>query len=90
MEAKIRIRLYDDKNVFCGEYLKVEAIFGWLRCQTKDGLYDLYSLNAEIKIIEGASKIYWAPDGHMVALYPDGGKNEIWQDIEERLQTIAV
>ena len=89
-KARIRIRLYDDRNQICGEYLSVEEIFGFLRCQRKDKLYDLYSLNAELKIIEAAGKIYWAPDGHMVVEYPDGCKNEIWNNNTVRLEAMAV
>ena len=83
MSAKVRIQLYDDHGCFCGEYNSVEEIFGWLRCARRvngQKLYDLYSLDAEIKFIEGAVKIYWAPDGHTVAVYADGTKNEIWKD----------
>lgn len=79
MAVKIKIRLYDDQDRFCGEYQKVEEIFGCLRCQRLDGFYDLYSLNAEVKIINKATKIYWAKDGHMVAEFENGEKNEIWQ-----------
>lgn len=89
MNAKIRIRLYDDRDNFCGEYLKVEEIFGCLRCQRKDKLFDLYSLNAEVKIIEAATRIYWAPDGHMVAQFADGSKNEVWQNNGEMLEIMA-
>ena len=78
-KAKIRIRLYDDQDNLCGEYQKVEEMFGCLRCKRTDNFYDLYSLDANVKIISGATKIYWAPDGHMVAEFENGAKNEIWQ-----------
>ena len=84
MGAKIKIRLYDEKDRFCGEYQKVEEIFGCLRCKRTDGFYDLYSVDAEVKIISKATRIYWAPDGHMVAVFTDGSKNEIWQHDPEK------